>query len=337
MEGVGKGVAMMRMKFVVAALMTMSLSTSGCETACDEESPCEDDLVCSSGFCLSSEGEGEEGEGEEGEGEEGEGEEGEGEEGEGEEGEGEEGEGEEGEGETDWWQPTPGTTWQWQLSGDLDTSYDVVAYDVDLAETDTTTINDLHADGRIVICYFSAGTYESYRDDVDGLSEDVKGGSLDPPFQDELWLDTDAPSVRELVTSRLDVAVAKGCDAVEPDNVDGYQNDNQLGLTAVTQLSFNRFVAAQAHLRGLSVGLKNDLDQLESLVDDFDWALNEECYSYDECERYSDNFIAQNKAVFHAEYVTPLALADVCLTTQPLQLSTLIKNIELDASQFACP
>jgi hypothetical protein len=74
------------------------------------------------------------------------------------------------------------------------------------------------------------------------------------------------------------------CDGVEPDNVDGYANDNGLGLTAEDQLDFNRFLAREAHARELSVGLKNDLDQIDELVGDFDWLLNEECHANGECE-----------------------------------------------------
>ena len=67
--------------------------------------------------------------------------------------------------------------------------------------------------------------------------------------------------------------------------MDGYANANGLGLTAADQLNYNRFLASAAHARGLSVGLKNDIDQIDALVDPttvggtdfFDWALNEQC------------------------------------------------------------
>ncbi len=55
---------------------------------------------------------------------------------------------------------------------------------------------------------------------------------------------------------RLDLAVTKGCDGVEPDNMDGYANDSGFPLTAEDQLTFNRFIANEAHRRGLAVGLK---------------------------------------------------------------------------------
>lgn len=48
--------------------------------------------------------------------------------------------------------------------------------------------------------------------------------------------------------NRLDLAVKKECDAVDPDNVDGYTNNNGLRLTAAQQLDFNKFIAAEVFL-----------------------------------------------------------------------------------------
>ncbi|MBW2453128.1 MAG: endo alpha-1,4 polygalactosaminidase [Deltaproteobacteria bacterium] len=236
------------------------------------------------------------------------------------------------------WQPALGTTWQWQLSDlPVDTSVDVAVYDIDLFDSSPSLLAELQGDGRIVICYFSAGSWEDWRPDAGQFPQSAKGGSLDPPFQDELWLDIRDATVRQLMAARLDIAVTKGCDAVEPDNVDGYTNNNGFGLTGADQIDFNRFIATEAHTRGLSVGLKNDVDQVDDLVGDFDWALNEECFTYDECGAYATNFVAQNKAVFHAEYVGQNQLANVCAVTQPLQLSTILKHMDLDAFRLPCP
>ena len=66
----------------------------------------------------------------------------------------------------EWWTPGPGVTWQIQLLGDLDIGRDVAVYDVDLLDTAQPTIDRLHADGRRVVCYFSAGSHEDWRTDA---------------------------------------------------------------------------------------------------------------------------------------------------------------------------
>jgi len=208
-------------------------------------------------------------------------------------------------------------------------------YDVDLFETPEATIEALHAAGRIVVCYFSAGSYEEWRPDVADFPPEAIGKAMDG-WAGESWLDVRHTGLRSVMQARLDLAQAKGCDGVEPDNVDGYQNDTGFPLAASDQLAYNRFLAAEAHTRGLSIGLKNDIDQIDSLVANFDWALNEECLKYDECGAYAP-FTAAGKAVFHVEYGGAALANSVCPQTAPLQFSTLIKKLALDAWRVACP
>jgi len=235
------------------------------------------------------------------------------------------------------WRPAPQTSWQWQLSGEIDTSFDLEMYDIDLFNTAKEVIDQLHDDGRIVVCYFSAGSFEDWRPDAIDFPSQAIGDPLED-WEGEWWLDVRNETVREIMRARLDLAVEKGCDGVEPDNVDAFDNDNGFGLTAADQLDFNRFLAEQAHERGLSVGLKNDLGQVPDLLNDFDWALNEECFAYDECDEL-DPFIDAGKAVFHVEYVDDWsdaeALADEVCENKP-QFSTLIKRWDLTAERLAC-
>ncbi|RME39056.1 MAG: endo alpha-1,4 polygalactosaminidase, partial [Deltaproteobacteria bacterium] len=182
-----------------------------------------------------------------------------------------------------WWQPVPGTSWQWQLSGTIDTSFDVQMYDIDLFDAPQSVIDQLHAAGRTVICYFSAGSWEDWRPDAGDFPPAVLGNPLEG-WPGEKWLDIrQVDTLAPLMRARLDLAVSKQCDGVEPDNVDGYANATGFPLTAADQLTYNRFLASEAHARGLSIGLKNDLDQIPDLLPDFDWALNEECFTYGEC------------------------------------------------------
>jgi hypothetical protein len=230
------------------------------------------------------------------------------------------------------WMPKPGLTWQWQLTGTLDTSVDVEMYDIDLFATTNATIQALHSAGRRVVCYFSAGSYEPDRPDSDALAKTGLGSTLDG-WPDEKWLDIRSSAVRDIMKARLDLAASKGCDGVEPDNVDGYDNSNGLGLTEQNQVDYNQFLASEGHTRKLSVGLKNSLGLVTKLVASFDWALNEECLKYDECSSLTP-FISAGKAVFHCEYAS--SASGIC-DKKPQGFSTIIKNLDLDAFRIACP
>lgn len=237
------------------------------------------------------------------------------------------------------WRPAVGTSWQWQLTGTVDTDVAAAAYDVDLFEAPQAAIDVLHGEGRIVICYFSAGTHEDWRDDAAAFPIAAIGNSL-PDWPGERWIDVRDPGVRDALAARLDRAAERGCDAVEPDNVDGYTNEPGFDFDAGDQLEFNRWLADQAHVRGLSIGLKNDVDQIEALEPAFDWALNEECMAFGECDTLQP-FIDAGKAVFHAEYVDDEdeadgRAADICDDASARGLSTLVKTWDLDAFVVAC-
>jgi hypothetical protein len=229
------------------------------------------------------------------------------------------------------WMPKPGVSWQWQLTGTVDTSVDAQMFDIDLFTTSPATIETLHAAGKIVVCYFSAGSYEPDRPDSEALSRTGLGSTLDG-WPDEKWLDIRSAAVRDLMKARLDVAKSKACDGVEPDNVDGFDNDNGLGLTQKDALDYDRFLATESHARGLSIGLKNSLGLAAMLVSSFDWALNEECLQYAECDNLQP-FIAAGKAVFHCEYA--MSTNGIC-GKAPQGFSTIVKNLDLDAFRLAC-
>ena len=231
------------------------------------------------------------------------------------------------------WQPTPLTTWQWQLSGTIDTSFDVAVYDIDLVDTPEGTIAELLGADRAVICYFSAGSWEDWRPDAGDYPSEVLGNPLDG-WPGERWVDIRRLDVLgPILEARMDLAVTKGCTGVEPDNVDAYVNSSGFPLTAVDQLAFNRFLASEAHARGLSVGLKNDLDQIGDLVGDFDWAINEQCYEYAECDLLQP-FIDSGKAVFGVEYSGDESV--FCPYFNALGYSWLKKKLDLDAWRVDC-
>jgi hypothetical protein len=239
-------------------------------------------------------------------------------------------------GPQDWYQPTTGITWQWQLQGEVNTSYEVDLYDIDLFEVPESTLTQLKADGRRVICYFSAGSFEDWRPDAADFAEADLGTPLDG-FPDERWLDIRSDGVREIMRARLDLAQQRGCDGVEPDNVQMYLSaDTGFSISAQDQLEYNRFLATEAHQRSLAIGLKNDLEQLAELAPDFDFAVNEQCFEFDECAAY-EVFIGADKAVLNAEYAAIYVTdansrADLCQQSEALGFHTLVLPEDLDDS-----
>ncbi len=231
------------------------------------------------------------------------------------------------------WSPTPGTTWQWQLTGRIDTSVDVDVYNVDLFDTSESVVRTLHNDGKRVICYMSAGSYENWRDDAKSFPSSVLGNSNG--WSGERWLDIRRIDILgPIMEARMDLCAKKGFDAVEVDNIDGYANRGTgFPLTGADQLAYNRFLAKAAHARGLSIGMKNNLDQVRALVNDYDFAINEECAEWNEC-RLLKPFIDAGKAVFHAEY--KLTLGQFCEQSKALGLSSIRKKLNLDAWVERC-
>ncbi|MEZ4702507.1 MAG: endo alpha-1,4 polygalactosaminidase [Rhodothermales bacterium] len=240
----------------------------------------------------------------------------------------------------DWYRPAADVTWQWQLDGTINTSYAVELYDVDLWETPDATIDALHAAGRRVICYFSAGSGDEDRADYDRFLPSDLGRKLDG-YPSERWLDIRSANVFQIMLDRLDLAAERGCDGVEPDNVDGYTNRPGFPLTAQDQLAFNRNLANAAHERGLAIALKNSGDQAGELEPYYDFELNEECHEYEECEQLQP-FVDAGKPVLNVEYTDTKNQATnlsrtVCPVANAAGLRTLIMSYDLDdAFRVAC-
>lgn len=235
----------------------------------------------------------------------------------------------------DWYRPADDATWQWQLGGTINTSYEVDIYDIDLFETPADTIAGLQGRGVKVLCYFSAGSAENWRADYGDYDAAVLGKALEG-WEGEVWVDVRSDNVRGILAARLDVAVAKGCDGVEPDNVDGWANDTGFPLTKTDQVDFDRWLADEAHRRGLFIALKNAGEIATSVEPWFDLSLNEECHAFDECAELAA-FPAAGKPILNAEYAETEAKAQamattVCPLANAARTRTLILPLALDDS-----
>jgi hypothetical protein len=207
-------------------------------------------------------------------------------------------------------------------------------FDIDLLTNTRGVVRSLNRKHRRVLCYFSAGTNESFRSADQQYPPETRGQAL-ADYPDEQWLDIRRiDKLKPLIERRLDLCESKGFIGADFDNVDGYANASGFPLTAADQLRFNRFLARAAHARGLAAGLKNDLGQVPKLARSFDFAVNEQCFQYHECEVLERNFIRRGKPVFHVEYkLKPRAF---CPRARKLGFSSLYKKLNLGAFRQAC-
>jgi hypothetical protein len=132
------------------------------------------------------------------------------------------------------WRPAVNDTWQIILLSKIglaadasSVTPDVAVFDIDLFDTPKETIDTLHRLGKKVICYFSGGSYEPNRPDSGDFKNGDLGKELDG-WPGERWLKLGSENVRNIMSKRLKLAHDKGCDGVDPDNVDGYVSSANL-------------------------------------------------------------------------------------------------------------
>lgn len=125
-----------------------------------------------------------------------------------------------------------GSSWDIKLAGGADLSGvqgvggdDFQIIDIDLFDNSKETIAELKRTKK-VICYFSAGSKEGWRPDAskfkDADTRNAVGGGPNGDWPDEVWVDVTSENVKSIMKSRIELAAKNGCDAVDPDNVDGF-------------------------------------------------------------------------------------------------------------------
>jgi len=237
------------------------------------------------------------------------------------------------------WQPLGESVWLYQLSEPVTAPRPgVQVYILDLFDTPAETVATLRQSGARVVAYFSAGSWEDWRPDAAMYPAAVLGTEYEG-WAGERWLDIRAiGALAPILGARLDLAVQKGFDGVDPDNVDGYTNPTGFPLTPADQLAFNRWLAQEAHRRGLAIGLKNDPEQAADLEPFFDFAVSESCFAGGWCDLWQP-FTRAGKPVLAIEYTDLFTEAQffqqVC-PARPAGLHVVLCRRELDGWGVRC-
>jgi hypothetical protein len=232
------------------------------------------------------------------------------------------------------WKPTVGLTWDYQLVSPINPAAAVQVFEISLFETLPAVVTDLHAKGKKVICHVDMGTFEDWHPDADKIPKEAIG----PLLAEKRWLDIRNRSLMSVMRGRLDMAIKLGCDGVMLDNVDAWDTklhpETGFPLLGMDQLIYNRTIASEARAKGLAVGLKDDIHQIDELVAAFDFAVVEECFEGMECELLKP-FIDAGKPVFDVEYTLPTTA--FCPMAKTMKISAIKKKPELDAVREGCP
>lgn len=236
-----------------------------------------------------------------------------------------------------WYKPQVAATWHWQLGGNINTNYDVDVYIIDLFDNSAALIKQLSDRGRKVICQFSVGRYSPSTPDAKSFTSADLGNAI-PNSSGKLWLNINSENVKKAMQARLDLAAEKNCAGVQLDNIDSYRRNTGFTISLAEQITYNDFLAKQAHKHGLGVGFTNDIDQATKQVNSFDFVVNEQCHEFSECQKLTD-FISLGKPVFNAEYLQSYKdnPSLVCPAALASKFSTLILSDNLDDSyRFSC-
>lgn len=240
--------------------------------------------------------------------------------------------------------------WDWQLTTPIVINPDTTIriYEIDMFDNEhRSAVQALHGKGYRVICYVDVGSWENWRDDASTFPASILGTAYSG-YPDERWLDIryvnpaksqTGTALAHILDARFDRARNMGCDAIEPDNDDGYDptahESTGFPLSYDDQIYFNLWVAGEAHARGMLIALKNDFNQAHDskIYNAFDFVVSEQCFEYNECGSFS-NFLGLNKPVFEAEY--SLATSTFCPKAKASRISAIKKRASLNSSRQDC-
>ena len=232
-----------------------------------------------------------------------------------------------------WWQPGAydNLKWQLQLQGDVRIISGAKVYAVDVTASQAS-IDAAKATGAKMKCYISAGSAENWRSDYYNIPSHVIGNSYDG-WPGEWWLNTrDINALAPVMRARLDECVRKGFDAIDADNVNGFENNTGFNLSRQDSINYIRWLANESHARGLAFSLKNSETLIDDVIDSVDMLQSESCVIYNNCYNAS-KMTARNKPVFAVEYSNRMDTTrfwnEACPTARNYNFSMIYRDLAL--------
>ncbi len=232
------------------------------------------------------------------------------------------------------WVPTQGARWLARLDGAVNIEEPAEFFYLDAQQQPADDLTSLHAQGRRYLCYLSAGTVESFRDDAD-LFPDHAVGNVVPEFPNERWLDVRDAEVRALMAKRIAALAEAGCDGVAPASLTGYETDSGFDLTPRDTLDYAQFVADAAHAAGMSVGLTGPSALTLELWRSFDFGLAIGCVVSSMCREYAA-LTAANKPVLHVELGDEDTALQLCKSAQALGFDAIVSDAGFTGRCVVC-
>lgn len=232
--------------------------------------------------------------------------------------------------------PQPATPWDWQLGDKVRFHSGVAVYDFDPGGPTDAQMRRLNTAGAYVICYVSVGTLEDWRDDVWRFPSAVVGKTYDD-WPDERFLDIRRLDVLlPLMKTRFETCKTSGFAAIEPDNMDVYDNDSGFPLTRRDGLRYIRALTSMAHAMGLEIGQKNVPDLTPELVRTMDFVIAESCWQDGWCDQLVP-YVRAGKPVFDAEYTDrAINWKKACADAARGQISMILKDRHLGTKRRGC-
>lgn len=235
------------------------------------------------------------------------------------------------------WMPAPDARFDLQFSTPMQLQRTVDFLVLDLNDALPDEISQIRGRGAAAVCYFDGGTMAEDADDFGSVPPLAVGRQVEQQ-PNQRWLDIrDIDAIAPMIQGRLDLCRDKGFDGALVGNLENYLFRTGFPIGERQQQAFNRFIADEAHQRGLSIGLWNSRSQIAPLSMDYDFVVLSGCFEDGWCNE-SQPFLDQTKPAFLVEFAES-ARSDLefCRAAQSFGAMGIIKRQILDGWLRLCP